>query len=632
MKLDGQVILPAISEYLSTSTFNPYQESFLTFVFDTQGMPEFQQAVLQFTGGEESKPFPTGAPPAVEQDACKDWETPSRFIAQFPVTVTPAADPALSGTHRQVKVDLGKTFDGIPNHTSQFMVVRVVPVIPLKGGGQLCLNGPSTNTVSLTAEMDDIGQDMAEAKKKHEADSANFAALQDAAAGADGRKGSPITVEPLAFLPEFLSTTYSYLDELVTIITFHADDFEADFPIGCAFNVQAYLSKGPPKHWYDPVVLVLDSYAQLYAAMEHAVANLVVTIITLDQCEPPNPIDGSGGTKTAFCDGARSVTYIAVQYAATLIGLPPSLPTVSGLTDDALTWAATQAADYGLSYVPGGDAIAGSAQSAGEAAVEAAAQVAFAAALEKGREALIQKIKEGLYEGLKLDGCYFKQPPNDGTAQAVDSNSPFAWEKDPASDCYTSLTEIYSFGKKNMAFYPRDAVIYLRVKKNPAGIGITRHVLLKLDLGEYFNAHPGSPFALDHVKTLGINVDELPDGGAIIPITLYRSYNKFIDAAKVGCINCLDDDQAQSAWWHGAYSPGATSRLKITSDYIWTNAIVQPNGAVGAGRATAQWLDQQAPINKEIPFDPGFSAKVRLKSPAPCPGFAATAQTTYVPN
>ncbi len=628
-KLDGQVVVPKKSEYLASATINPSQQGVLTFVFDTAGMPNFQNAVVQLNGIDGTKAFPTGGQqPAAPTDPCSDWDHPPSPIAQFTVPVTPAQDPALSPTHRQVKVTLGKTLLGIPNHTSQYVSVRLVPLSNAKGAAPTCLNGPATNTVALTAAMEDVAQNMQESQKKQ----SDYDAERNKVAGDDGLKGSPITVEVMTFLPEFLSTTYSYLDELVTIVGFHADNFpdgQQDFPVGCAFNVQEFLSVGPPKHWYDPVVEVIDGYAQLYSIMEHAVANLVVAVVTGGRCAPSNPIDGSGGTHSKFCDGANSVTYIAVQYGATLIGLPPSLPTASGLTSDALTWVATQAVDYGLSYVPAGDAAAAGT----DTALESAGQAAFATMAEQAREMMIEKVKEGMYNALKLDGCYFQQDPTSGSGVSKSGLDITGWHKDEASGCYTSITEVYSYGTKNMAFYPRDAIIYLRVKKNPSGVQLSKTVNLTLDLGDYYNAHAGSPFAFDHRKVVPIHIDELPQDGAIIPITLYRSYAKFIDAAKVNCINCLDVDQAETAWIHQAYEAGATSLIGMSADYTWANSVARPDGVVGIGRATAKWPSHAYAINKEEAFKNWqFRDKVLPNVAPPCPGFVEMKTGTYVPH
>ncbi|WP_342362047.1 hypothetical protein [Terrarubrum flagellatum] len=635
-KLDGQVVVPQKSEYLATATISPSDQSVFTFVFDTAGMPDFQNAVVQLNGLEEPKVFPTGSQqPSSQEDPCKDWDHPTAPIAQFTVPVTPAQDAALSPTHRQVKVDIGKTLRGIPNHTSQYVSVRLVPITTRKGVGPICLNGPATNTVALTAAMEDVTQNIKEAQKKQ----SDYDAERNAATGPDGKTGSPITVEVATFLPEFISAPYSYLDELVTIVTVHSDNFPdglQDFPIGCAFNVQEYLSVGPPKHWYDPVVEVLDAYAQLYSIMEHSVANLVVAIVTVGQCEPSNPIDGSGGTHSKFCDAANSVTFIAVQYAATLVGLPPSLPTASSLTNDGLTWAATQAVDYGLSYIPGGGAAGAAASSATEAAVEAGAEAALAVAVAQARELMIEKVRDGMFKALKLNGCYFQKDPTDGSSNKAWPSSagpdPSAWRQDKASGCYTSYTEIYSVGTKNFAYYPRDAIIYLRVKKNPHGINISKNVNIELDLGDYYNAHAGSPFAVDHRKILPIHVDELPPEGALIPVTLYRSYAKFVDAARANCVNCLDVDQAEDAWLHQAYETGVKSRVKISSEYVWTDSTLRPDGTTGIGRATASWLDQGLAINKDDAFgNYSFRNSVTPALAPACPGFIASKfGTTYV--
>jgi hypothetical protein len=582
-----------VNQFLTQHDINPYSDTIFDFVFDPHGIGTYKEVAVQFF---------SAAPEAEVGNPCASWDTSPELIQQFIVPVQKATAKDANPAWSQFRVDTGKMLKSMPNHSKMDVYVRIVPVKdlrpPIRGitgrpASGTCVLGPSANLVLLKAEMNDIGQNIAEdAQKQKDAEAAYAAALKQAVGDNPAAK-SPIKVEVLSFFPPFIADTYDDTDELITLKPIDPQ-YLPHFPMGCAFNALEYSSVGPAKHWYDPVVEVIDGYAQVWNMMENFAADTIETAVTLGKCTPPDMTSGAGGSSSQVCKDIYGTAGAGVRIAASAVGLPPSLPTASGLVDDGLDWVAQQGVDFALSNIPGGELLEGPV-----------------------RDALIEKVKDQERQALKLNACTFANPngPVDGSVMG--------WSKDPDSGCYTSFSQIYSLGKKNFAMYPRDALLYLRVKRNPNGIQLSSSMKLHVTLGEFFDAVRDSYYVQTPTLDIPINVAKIPDAGFVIPVTFFPNLAMFLKEGKEGFANNSGyaPDQARDAWIVQAYQAGKTSHIQITSDYTWANDGVLIAGTKHKATVTAKFWDQQVPINKEIAVDKSFTDSVRVTSPAACPGF-----------
>jgi hypothetical protein len=173
----------------------------------------------------------------------------------------------------------------------------------------------------------------------------------------------------------------------------------------------------------------------------------------------------------------------------------------------------------------------------------------------------------------------------------------------------------YNWGMKNLAFYERPAIIYLKVERNTSASAINLSKSQSITISDSANYY--------QMQIIPIaDVTRIPAGGWLIPVALEPNLDKYVNQSRcdtAGAMSTCVDVQAEKGFWVTDFNAGAQTNLHVGTRYKWTDNpeySVAPGGKLDSGGLAVDWGGYKGRLDMNL-NDFGL-----MKSPPPCPGFA----------